>query len=1170
SLSVAFTGSDATSGVDTCTQASYAGPDNPAASVSGTCRDRAGNLSGTSAFALSYDATGPLVAATPARAPDSNGWYNHSLSVSFTGTDATSGLESCVPAQIYSGPDGSNRSVSGSCRDAAGNTTVRAFALMYDATGPQVTATPARAPDSNGWYNHSLSVSFTGTDSTSGLESCVPAQTYSGPDGSNRSVSGSCRDAAGNTTVRAFALMYDATAPQVTGATPSRPPDSNGWYNHALSVGFTGSDATSGVDTCTQASYSGPDNGAASVSGSCRDLAGNQSGSSAFALSYDATAPQVTATPARAPDSNGWYNHSLSVSFTGTDATSGVESCVSPQSYSGPDGPNRSVSGSCRDVAGNTTVRAFALMYDATAPQVTGATPSRPPDRAGWYNHALNVGFTGSDATSGVDTCTQASYAGPDSPNASVSGTCRDVAGNQSGTSAFALSYDATGPQVTATPGRPPDSNGWYNHALSVSFTGTDPTSGVDFCVPPQGYSGPDRPDASVSGSCRDVAGNTTVRAFALMYDATGPQVTATPGRAPDSNGWYNHALAVTFTGTDATSGLDSCVPPQTYSGPDSADTSVSGSCRDVAGNTTVRTLALRYDATGPQVTATPARAPDSNGWYNHALSVSFTGTDATSGLESCVAAQSYSGPDRADASVSGSCRDVAGNTTVRAFALMYDATAPQVTGATPSRPPDSNGWYNHALSVGFTGSDATSGIDTCTQASYAGPDNPAASVSGSCRDLAGNQSGTTAFALSYDATAPQVTDATAVRPPDQAGWYNHAVAFAIQGLDATSGIESCPPTLYEGPDGQDASVEGSCYDVAGNHGLRSFPLRYDATAPQVTATPFRAPDTSGWYNHPLSVAFTGSDATSGLDSCAAPQIYDGPDNGFASIGGSCLDRAGNVGVVSFAFGYDSTAPQVAGGSASRPPDRNGWYDHPLTVSFQGSDATSGIETCTEASYGGPDDPAAAVSGSCGDRAGNQSGSTPFPLKYDATAPTVSGLQAKAGMRSAELRWQTSPDTMLVELMRSPGLGGAAKSVVYRGSAASHRDSGLTPGRKYRYTVTGYDLATNEAARSIEFMGRGALLNPAPAERVKSPPFLVWTPVRGATYYNIVLVRGRRVFSAWPVRTRLQLPRSWVYRGQRQRLRPGLYRWYVWPGYGRLSAGRYGRLLGGSTFVVTR
>ena len=321
------------------------------------------------------DPTPPVVTPVVSGTLGSNGWYLSNVTVNWLVVDPESVIletQGCDARTLTA--DTADTRLTCYARSDGGEATV-SITIRIDRTPPTVTATPARAPDSNGWYNHSLTVSFTGTDATSGVESCVPPQSYSGPDGPNRSVSGSCRDVAGNTAVRVFALSYDATAPQVTGATPSRPPDSNGWYNHSLSVGFTGSDATSGVDTCTQASYAGPDNAAASVSGTCRDRAGNQSGTSAF-----------------------------------------------------------------------------ALMYDATAPQVTGASPSRPPDSNGWYNHSLSVGFTGSDATSGIDTCTQASYAGPDNAAASVSGTCRDRAGNQSGTSAFALSYDATGPLVAAHP----------------------------------------------------------------------------------------------------------------------------------------------------------------------------------------------------------------------------------------------------------------------------------------------------------------------------------------------------------------------------------------------------------------------------------------------------------------------------------------------------------------------------------------------------------------------------------------------------------------------------------------------------------------------------------------------------------------------------------------------
>jgi hypothetical protein len=181
-------------------------------------------------------------------------------------------------------------------------------------------------------------------------------------------------------------------------------------------------------------------------------------------------------------------------------------------------------------------------------------------------------------------------------------------------------------------------------------------------------------------------------------------------------------------------------------------------------------------------------------------------------------------------------------------------------------------------------------------------------------------------------------------------------------------------------------------------------------------------------------------------------------------------------------------------------------------------------------------------------------------------------LVAKPGKRSVELHWRLSADARSFEIVRTPGVADAAESVVYdgAGSRTRHVDSGLKPGRIYRYRLLAADEAANRATRFVDFVARGALLIPAPGERVTSPPLLVWAPVRGARYYNVVLVRGRRIYSAWPMRARLQLPRRWVYKGRRHTLRPGTYRWYVWPGRGPLSAGNYGRMLGGSTFVVVR
>ena len=72
--------------------------------------------------------------------------------------------------------------------------------------------------------------------------------------------------------------------------------------------------------------------------------------------------------------------------------------------------------------------------------------------------------------------------------------------------------------------------------------------------------------------------------------------------------------------------------------------------------------------------------------------------------------------------------------------------------------------------------------------------------------------------------------------------------------------------------------------------------------------------------------------------------------------------------------------------------------------------------------------------------------------------------------------------------------------------------------------------------------------------------------VLGAVAVVVVVV----VLSAWPAHPGYQLRRTWRYKGRRYKLRPGVYRWYVWPGIGRISAGRFGPMLGSSTFVVTK
>ena len=270
----------------------------------------------------------------------------------------------------------------------------------------------------------------------------------------------------------------------------------------------------------------------------------------------------------------------------------------------------------------------------------------------------------------------------------------------------------------------------------------------------------------------------------------------------------------------------------------------------------------------------------------------------------------------------------------------------------------------------------------------------------------------------------------------------------------------------------------------------------------------------------------------------------------------------------------DKTPPTVSG-AAERGPNPTGWYTGALVVSFAGTDATSGVAngTCTSRPYAGPDTANAVVAGTCTDVAGNV-GSSALSFKYDATPPSIFGLSATHGNRSAQLSWRKSSDTQLVEVFRTPGRNGQGESGIYRGSATGVKDDGLVIGRKYEYRVIAVDAAGNRAEQKLGLVATGALLSPTPGLRItmKSPPALAWARAKGATYYNLQLIyRGRKVLSAWPVRPSFQLRRTWLYKGRRYRLRPGVYRWYVWPGYGRISAARYAkRPLGSSSFVVTK
>lgn len=348
-----------------------------------------------------------------------------------------------------------------------------------------------------------------------------------------------------------------------------------------------------------------------------------------------------------------------------------------------------------------------------------------------------------------------------------------------------------------------------------------------------------------------------------------------------------------------------------------------------------------------------------------------------------------------------------------------------------------------------------------------------------------------------------------------------------------------------------------------------------DTTPPVVTYSIDGIVGTNGWYRGNVAgnfvvVHWSVSDPESPIISspgCEYAVNIPGPISG-ATRTCSATSAGGNTTVTTKALSIDATPPAVTG-AAARAADSNGWYNKPVGVSFAGTDATSGVASCSATTYAGPDNASAQVSGTCTDAAGNV-GSGTLALAYDSTPPRLLKLSSKPANRGVDLKWAASADTQRVEVTRSPGKKTKSPEMVYTGAAKTFPDKGLRVGKRYRYTVSAFDAAGNKAGRTITVTATGALLAPAPGERVTARPRLTWAPIRGASYYNVQLVRGGTILSVWPRTTHLTLPRSWVFHGHRYRLHRGVYRWYVWPGFGALKAARYGDLVGRSSFLFAR
>jgi RHS repeat-associated protein len=191
-------------------------------------------------------------------------------------------------------------------------------------------------------------------------------------------------------------------------------------------------------------------------------------------IGVDNAPPTITATVSPLPNTAGWNNTNVTVTFTCWDATSGVAVCLSPVSVT-TEGAGQIISGTATDRAGNSATATVTLNIDKTVP-IVSSTIVPPPNSAGWNNSNPVVSFTATDPLSGIASISSPVTVTTEGQNQIITGTATDQAGN-SATATLSVSLDKTAPTLNIT--SPLDGAQVTTSPVTVTATVADLLSGI-------------------------------------------------------------------------------------------------------------------------------------------------------------------------------------------------------------------------------------------------------------------------------------------------------------------------------------------------------------------------------------------------------------------------------------------------------------------------------------------------------------------------------------------------------------------------------------------------------------------------------------------------------------------------------------------------------------------
>ena len=268
------------------------------------------------------------------------------------------------------------------------------------------------------------------------------------------------------------------------------------------------------------------------------------------------------------------------------------------------------------------------------------------------------------------------------------------------GSDAAGFSFDLVAPVTTLSSNPAPNANGYVLSAPTITLNATDVGTAVASityrlgAAAPVTVSGatasfvvPGTANTTVTYYATDDAGNIeSTKTYTVKRDNNAPTTTLTSNPVANANGYNLTSPTITLTAADAETSVASITykvgsaavvtvnqSSVSFTVSSLGNTTITYSATDAAGNSeSTKTYTVRRDGTAPTTTVSASPAPNANGYFASAPTLTFTATDA----ETSVASVTYKVGSAAAVTTSGSTASVVVSATGTTVVTYYATDA--------------------------------------------------------------------------------------------------------------------------------------------------------------------------------------------------------------------------------------------------------------------------------------------------------------------------------------------------------------------------------------------------------------------------------------------------------------------------------------------------------------